>query len=351
MKLMQSKPPVLLFALIPLLLSAFITAAAVILLRSDTAPTTNQIVLSCGVDQTCLTNALIKQMDSRTVLDVLSSVGDISDATGISCHTITHAVGKSAFTELGAKVFKVHESLCGNGFTHGWMVALAESSSTDATVNRLTSYCASDPNPVACYHGVGHALAEIKASGTKAVSVCTRVTAGSVDSSRSLKTPTGGCIEGWVMEGDLDSLLTSLSTDLPLTYCDGVTIELQPFCSGMTLRRWVEAAPSDRVTRALAFSDYCSNLSGNSQSLCYRYFGESVAHIVPGQIRDMNQITAAANQLCTTGDTSECINGLLSALAGDRVPPGRIQSTLCAKLNSPLSTICTETLPRYISST
>ncbi len=80
---------------------------------------------------------------------------------GVDCHQRVHKVGRLSYELRGNDAFKVLNSECMSGYTHGVTEAFFHEHGTDNLAENLKLICQGEQNSFyshQCYHGIGHGL-------------------------------------------------------------------------------------------------------------------------------------------------------------------------------------------------
>lgn len=332
---------------IALALSAFVGAFATVYVvgAPKAVMSVEQIGAGCGTDLECLANGYLSYMRSVGPQAAVSRIVELSDLAGVSCHNLSHRIGEVSYAEFPAEVFAFHEEQCGKGFTHGWMVAYADSAGVgDKASTKLKQYCNTAPagSEAICGHGIGHALGEKAVDGSVAERVCRLV--GGETLPGDARSHAASCLEGWVMQyrfGDAwdgGTAPVALSEEL----CAPVTGDLREHCVSSLFRRWQESAQGGPIERFALSAARCSAAEGLNRSVCYRHLGESIASVYVQTQHRAKQVEAA-NRYCSEQD-SQCLIGqviLLATVAG--AERQTVISDFCAALDVTLRPRCNDT--------
>ncbi len=79
----------------------------------------------------------------------------------VDCHQRVHKVGRTTYELRGTDAFKVMNSECQSGYTHGMTEAFFRENGADNLTDKLKVICQDESNPFyahQCFHGIGHGL-------------------------------------------------------------------------------------------------------------------------------------------------------------------------------------------------
>lgn len=85
----------------------------------------------------------------------------IKSIPGADCHQRSHKIGRLNYEVVGSKAFKVSNSECQSGYTHGVTEAYFREHGTNNLSHNLTLICQDEQNGFyahQCFHGIGHGL-------------------------------------------------------------------------------------------------------------------------------------------------------------------------------------------------
>lgn len=102
---------------------------------------------------------LLSQAGARAVMDDL--LFDSGGGSRIDCHQEAHLIGRLAYEEFGASVFKEGDASCHSGFYHGALEAFLAEKGTANLAKNVEDVCDAFPTLFGrfeCLHGIGHGL-------------------------------------------------------------------------------------------------------------------------------------------------------------------------------------------------
>jgi hypothetical protein len=302
-----------------------------------------QISAGCGSDTQCLAENFLPYMRQVGAQAATARIADLSDEAGVSCHDLSHRIGEMSYAEFATEVFQFHEGRCGNGFTHGWMVAFADTVGVGPeAAEKLRMYCASAPDgtDVVCGHGIGHALGERRADSSVVEKLCRAVSGPAQPDHPRPKVAT--CFDGWVMEYPLQAdWKGSRAPEVESReFCAPVGAELREHCVSSVYRRWQEAVPGPQVERFAPLAERCTRLAGLDRRICYRHLGESITSVYQHVPAYHGRHLEATNRFCG-GAAPECLGGQVTMLAAVSGPDrATVIRKFCDGLDGRLSEEC-----------
>jgi hypothetical protein len=142
--------------------------------KSRDGKVSNSIIadlIACGKSTSCMTKVLqpyALEVGPEAAIKAVKEAGSIEPGSDYTCHALYESIARAVTEAKG--VVDYHNSECQFGYTHGVLYAMGETYDDIETLTMdALEYCAGyiiDPtamvSPVsACYHGLGHAIAEI----------------------------------------------------------------------------------------------------------------------------------------------------------------------------------------------
>ncbi len=91
----------------------------------------------------------------------VQAITQIKTMPGIDCHQRSHKIGRLNYEVAGSQAFKVLNSECQSGYTHGVTEAFFHEHGTNNLSSNLTLICQNEENGFyahQCFHGIGHGL-------------------------------------------------------------------------------------------------------------------------------------------------------------------------------------------------
>lgn len=91
----------------------------------------------------------------------VQAITQIKTMPGIDCHQRSHKIGRLNYEVAGSKAFKVLNSECQSGYTHGATEAFFRDKGTNNLSSNLALICQNEENGFyahQCFHGIGHGL-------------------------------------------------------------------------------------------------------------------------------------------------------------------------------------------------
>ena len=350
---------VALAAVLAALLSGLLAAGTVIVLGNSVSAgkslSASAIIALCGGDTKCQAGYVVDSVavisptpTADQMLKGLNLASEITAKETGGCHSLTHEVGRLAFTRFGDAVLDVHTEDCGAGFTHGWMIALTESLSVPEATKLLVKYCKKDSGEVGCIHGIGHAFGQQALPALEMQELCTQI-ASATTIIQPTRTPLNGCVAGWVMDSTHPVKWSSMEGNTEVEkLCEPLTGEASEVCLAMGLRRWAEAVSPDNTPRLEYFSNHCKSvvksaeISGDQMPIlvCLSYFGEAVMKNPGSTIPDPVAAAKKANIFCNIPHHDLCIAAIKSSLAVDANGSQDGTEKFCSLLSPNLSAVC-----------
>ena len=273
------------------------------------------VAKACGQDLECLANALADIMEVDGIDAGLAQMNTFSEIADLHCHGVSHATGKEMYQRVGKELLTVYEDLCEGGFTHGWMASFEDDSKVENFIDILGSYCEGSLDLTACIHGIGHALGENDVSVTAMSDICVK-TPGDTISTHPVKSITGVCIEGWMMEKKgIIKWDNEKSLEEALLLCKPLGDNLHIYCAGQAYRNWINSSLALKFQRIASLSQYCKTLKVIEYKICTDYLGLAIGTL-PLFSGDIDMAINYANQLCDiNNENNRCLPVVLFTLA------------------------------------
>jgi len=295
-------------------------------------PTPTQLYNICAQDIDCLSAGISDKMQSNGISSSFRYMQEVAGASGVPCHTLSHYVGGVMYKRVGSELLKSYEDICDGGFTHGWMGAMSSQIEINEQIAIFAKYCSGSSNATACQHGIGHALGENITKPEEVNNICSSTGEGLI-SNHPLKSVSGSCVEGWMMEyrginyWNKDEAITAA-----LNLCEELSIGLWVYCASEAHRRWSESSDAADLMRMSSFHSFCEKLSGENYTVCTMYLGEAISIIALGE-GDIDSISQAANKYCiSTRIGNSCMKNILYTFeAGWGGNPSNLD-TFCSSL-------------------
>lgn len=308
--------------------------------RSAPIAKTTLVATACGQNIDCLAKALADIMEVDGIKAGLSEMNTFSEIAGLHCHGVSHATGKEMYKRVGKELLSIYEDLCDGGFTHGWMSDIGVGLSKESIVEIFGGYCKGSPTATACQHGIGHSLGENNVDVIVMADICVQ-SAGESTSQHPVKSVSGSCIEGWMMEKRVSfNWNNEKSLDEVLLLCDPLADNLQVYCAGQAYRLWAESGNNFKLERVYPLSKYCDTLDGADFQLCTIYLGEAIATI-PLLSGDIETTITGTNIYCSLeNENNRCLNGVLYVLSAGWINNDAKFSELCRALKKELVNRC-----------
>lgn len=204
---------------------------------------------------------------------------------GVDCHQRVHKVGRMAYELTNTEAFKVLNSECMSGYTHGVTEAFFHEKGTENLNNNVALICNNEQNGFyahQCYHGIGHGLmAYTDYSLLDALKMC--------DTLPPRSTNRESCYSGAFMENVVGAIavdvaksntspgdfhVSSYLSNDPLYPCNAVDIKYKNTCYFFQSSRMIQIFGQDfkKVTTA------CESVEAIYQSTCFMSAGRDISN-------------------------------------------------------------------------
>lgn len=286
-------------------------------LNTKVIKTATDLKEKCNKDSSCYQSSLIIYMNAKGVpatVKMIAATSKITNGLNNDCHNISHRMGQEAFKLIGKEALTLHENSCQWGFGHGVLIAASDKLAAEEFVDAFKDFCAVDPEPIGCLHGIGHALGGKKTDPKLSQDICYNI-ATEIDARKprdiASKSSAGACVEGWMMQ-QLGSLPYNSYTRFAqvIEPCESMTEEALAICNGMSIRNYVDIAvdQAGKSSRLVEFYKYCNKISDKMVGYeCGRYLAEAADDVsVPDSNFNVSGVGKSIDFFCDNQWADAC---------------------------------------------
>ncbi|MDP2593829.1 MAG: cupredoxin domain-containing protein [bacterium] len=254
--------------------------------------------------------------------DYLRRIYEEGNATGQSCHSAAHILGRASFEVFGNNMFQRCSAECHSGCYHGATEAYFSTYGTQNLEKSLNTICNSDLNAFfshQCLHGVGHGLMAWENYDLP----------GALTDCDTLSTGHESCYTGVFMENIAGGLakaeghFTQYLSEDPHYPCSIVDDKYRSSCYFLQTSRMIHLYNGDFSKIAAA----CKAAPEDMRPFCFQSMGRDAG----GTLYNIAEPVVATCANATGSDYTDCLTGAIHNLLWD---PTQEQETLlfCSSL-------------------
>lgn len=270
-----------------------------------------------STEHACLRQLLpkaVKRIGAAATLEILQTMETKQE---YNCHIAAHLVGESSLNNPSGMMSSL--KMCGNscqyGCTHGVMAKVFRENG-GADVAQIGSLCEQNTHDVsrldqtACFHGIGHGVAEYAAYDLKrSLELCAQL---------DIEVRRRECATGVFMEIYDINLDRRILPEIKPELCDEAPASMQEMCRTTVMNRdFVRSKDPGKAIEA------CQKLPNEAKNKCFSALGGETVFVLEKNIEDIWSVCNTSNEGLSP---SECIKGVMySAFVVDKLGDYPIQ--------------------------